>query len=191
VALTDATLLLVRHGQSQWNVARRIQGQTADIELSELGHQQAARVAEQLLGSGATRVLSSDLTRARQTAAPIAAALGVSVQLEPGLREQSMGTLEGTYSADVWKSHPEVDWTDADHRFHGAESRREVFDRMAATLTRVAGPQPTVLVSHGDAIRLALGWLAGRPAGGVPWHDIPNCSITRVTIRSGQLVFLG
>jgi probable phosphoglycerate mutase len=190
IAFVDTTLYLVRHGQSQWNVQRRIQGQSAGIDLTELGHRQAAETAARLRDSGATRVISSDLTRAVQTAGPIAAALGVDVQLAPGLREHSMGMLEGSYSEEVWKSHPEVVWTDADHRFEGGETRREVYERVAATLIQVlefASPQPTVLVSHGDAIRQALAWLSGEPADALAWRDVANGSITTVTIRSGRL----
>jgi probable phosphoglycerate mutase len=188
--LPAATLHLIRHGQTEWNVQRRVQGQVADIELTELGHRQAAAAAVLLAGSGARRVLSSDLTRAVQTAEPIAAALHVAVELEPGLREQRMGELEGRLSADVWRTHSNVDWRDPDHRFVRAESRREVYERMAATISSVAGLEPVVLVSHGDAIRLALAWLSSRPPRDVPWYDIPNCSITTVIVRDGELIDL-
>jgi len=183
MGLSPTTLYLVRHGQSQWNIERRIQGQTPDIELTDLGREQAAAVAADLRATGARHVISSDLVRARQTAEPIATALGVPLEVDPDLREQAMGEVEGRYSAEVLAAHPDLDWTDATHRFPGGESRGEVFDRMARALTRAAArPGPVVVVSHGDAIRLALSWAAGRHVADVAWQDVPNCSIWTVQI---------
>jgi broad specificity phosphatase PhoE len=97
-----AGIHLVRHGQSTWNAVRRIQGQTAHVPLTALGHQQARQVATRLAGCGARAVFSSDLRRAVQTAVPVAERLGLLVTLEPDLRERSLGDLEGQQSGRVW-----------------------------------------------------------------------------------------
>jgi probable phosphoglycerate mutase len=185
--LTEATIHLVRHGQSQWNVEHRIQGQRPHIELTELGRAQAERAAQTLSDSGARRVLSSDLVRAVQTAAPIAAALGVEVELVPALRERGMGAVEGLISGEVWAAHPDMDWRDPDQRFPGGESKREVYERFASTLAGLQDGSPVVVVSHGDAIRLALAWLSGQPVAEVGWFDVPNCSVITAKVRAGQV----
>ena len=85
------TLLLVRHGQSEWNAAGLLQGQTPHVPLTELGHRQAAQAAAELAaltasGAGPGALLSSDLRRAVQTAEHCAAATGLSVRTTPALR---------------------------------------------------------------------------------------------------------
>ncbi|MEQ4531375.1 MAG: histidine phosphatase family protein, partial [Mixta sp.] len=84
---------LVRHGETVWNAARRIQGQS-DSALTEKGEQQARQVGERARTLGITHVISSDLGRTRRTAEIIADACGCSVKLDPRLRELNMGVLE-------------------------------------------------------------------------------------------------
>lgn len=86
---------LVRHGETQWNAERRIQGQS-DSPLTEKGVQQAWQVAERARTLGITHVITSDLGRTQQTARIIADACGCDVMLEPRLRELDMGVLEKT-----------------------------------------------------------------------------------------------
>jgi probable phosphoglycerate mutase len=178
------TLHLVRHGQSEWNLTRRLQGQTAAVPLTPLGMDQARAAARTLAGRDVAAVHSSDLLRARQTAEVIAGELGLSVQLDPGLREQGYGTLEGMATADVLAAAP-YDFTDPDARAPSGESLRDVHRRigrcMAGYLQRYEGRE-CVLVSHGDAIRIGLAWLDGLDAGEVPWRETPNGSVT--TVRS-------
>src|SRR4051794_23005095 len=94
------TLLLVRHGQSEWNAAGLMQGQTPHVPLTSLGHRQAAAAADALAalagaGAGPGALLSSDLLRAVQTAEHCAAATGLPVITTAALREQGYGVLEG------------------------------------------------------------------------------------------------
>src|SRR5436309_3671247 len=81
-------LILVRHGETTWNAEQRIQGQL-DAELSPRGREQAAGVARFLAAKPIAAIYSSDLSRARETAAVIAAAVSLPVQLAPGFRESS------------------------------------------------------------------------------------------------------
>jgi len=178
------TLHLVRHGQSEWNVAGRLQGQIADVPLTPLGLEQAAGAARALAGHDIAAVHSSDLLRARRTAEIVAAALDLPVALDAELREQSYGAFEGLPSAEVLAAAP-YDFTDPDGRAPGGESLRDVHGRVGRRLVsyaqRYAGRE-CVLVSHGDAIRVALACLDGLGPGEVPWREIPNGSVTTVRL---------
>jgi broad specificity phosphatase PhoE len=179
------TLHLVRHGQSEWNLSRRLQGQVAHVPLTPLGLEQARTAARALAGRNIAAVHSSDLLRARQTADVIGTELGLSVHLDDGLREQAYGTLEGLPSADVLADAP-YDFADPEACAPGGESIRDVHDRvgrcLARYLRRYAGRE-CVLVSHGDAIRIGLAWLAGREPADVPWHETANGSVTTVPVE--------
>ncbi len=175
---------LVRHGQTQWNLDGRIQGQTGDIPLTTLGQRQAEAAARTLADRPIAAVWSSDLVRAVQTAQPIAAAVGVPVQLDHGLREQAYGVLEGRSTADALTDST-YDLTDPDVRAPGGETMREVYHRIGDTLTmrlRENLGQELVVVTHADAIRIALTWLAGAEIEDVRWRDLPHGSITTVRI---------
>jgi probable phosphoglycerate mutase len=179
-----STLYLVRHGQSEWNLTGRLQGQTPDVALTALGHQQAREAAAAVAGSHAAAVYSSDLLRARQTAEPIAAALGCSVQLDPALREQNFGLLQGMSSAEAL-ANPGYDLLDPDAHAPGGESTRALYDRAAACLMGYARRHPEqacVLVTHGDLIRAALSWSAGLPVEQMAWADVLNGSTTAVRV---------
>ena len=98
--------ILVRHGETTWNAEQRIQGQL-DAELSPLGREQARRVARHLSPEPFAAIYSSDLSRARETAAVVAAQIGVAVQLERGFREASFGEWEGLTVAEIRARFPE------------------------------------------------------------------------------------
>jgi probable phosphoglycerate mutase len=180
------TLHLVRHGQSEWNVARRLQGQTASVPLTPLGHRQARDAAVALAGRDIAAVHSSDLLRARQTAEAISTGLGLPVHLDAALREQSYGTLEGLPSAQVLAAAP-YDFTDPDARAPSGESIRDVHTRIGRCLDgyldRYAGRE-CVLVSHGDVLRIGLAWLDGHGADDVPWRETPTGSVTTVRLSA-------
>lgn len=174
------TLHLVRHGESEWNAARRLQGQTAHVPLTPRGHRQARAAARALRGTPASAVHTSDLVRARQTAEHIAVVLGVPVRPHPGLRERGYGRLEGMDAlAGV------VDWTDVDLHPGGGESLRELRRRAAAALADCLahnGDGAVVIVSHGDTIRAALEWL-GEPNPAIPGN---GAVISRPFVQLGQ-----
>jgi len=94
-------IYLVRHGQSEWNLLRLTQGQTAHPRLTELGRQQAATAADRIasdlaaVGLSVGRIITSDLTRAIETAQILTARLGGTVSQDVRLREQNVGALEG------------------------------------------------------------------------------------------------
>lgn len=186
----EITLHLVRHGQSEWNAQGRLQGQIGYVPLTDLGRRQARQAAEALAGCGATMVVSSDSLRAVQTAEPIAAKLGAALRTTPALREQRLGALEGHLSKDVWASYDCDDRSIADWRPPGGESTREVYRRLAGFLSQLVGrlPAPSVvLVTHGDTLRIARGYLEGASPDAIPWSVAANGSITSVTIASTWL----
>jgi probable phosphoglycerate mutase len=126
------------------SVDKRFSG-IGDPELSELGRAQAAAAAARLAGSGATAVVSSPLSRARETAGLVADALGVDLAVEPGLRETDFGDWEGYTFAEVKQKWPrELDAWLADTGV--APPFGESFD---ATATRVRQARDRVLASHG------------------------------------------
>src|SRR5213078_2372373 len=93
------TLLLVRHGETDWNAAGRLQGHT-DRPLSDYGREQARRLADELSSEGVDAIYTSDLARARETAEIVAERLHLPVVLDPDLREKNWGTWEGLTSVE-------------------------------------------------------------------------------------------
>jgi probable phosphoglycerate mutase len=183
---------LVRHGQSEWNVLRLTQGQTHHPRLTELGREQATRAAELLAeepGVGRLRIVSSDLARAAETADIIARRLGSPITHDERLREQHLGTLEGRGYDDTWAAAEAHDWSDPSLPIAGGESLLDVHARMSAALSEhAAGDRPVVLVSHGDAIRVAVAHVAGHAPHEAPWVDVPNGAVARVD--GGELTWL-
>jgi probable phosphoglycerate mutase len=169
---------LVRHGQSEWNLCRRVQGQ-ADPPLTALGLEQAATAAAQLRDRPLTAVLSSDLIRARQTAEPIAAAHRLPVRIDPRLREQRLGVLEGLPLAEALERSVDFDWTNVDAAVPGGESLRQVYERLAAVLDPLPGRDygEVAVVSHGDTIRVARCLLAGQPVEAVAYDVVGNGAV--------------
>ncbi|GAA4900697.1 hypothetical protein GCM10025789_19040 [Tessaracoccus lubricantis] len=174
---------LVRHGQSTWNLQRRLQGQTVDVPLTDLGHAQAHAAAAGLVGRRITAIWSSDQVRALQTAGAISDVLGVPVQACAALREQALGRLEGL-SYDDLTEEPVPDGAHlSEVRWGGGESVRDVHGRLSGF---VAGLAPTdgevVLVSHGDTLRILLAVLAGRGHRDVEWLEFGNGEVRTVEV---------
>jgi broad specificity phosphatase PhoE len=164
-------LVLLRHGRTDWNALRRIQGQS-NSQLDSLGRRQAAAVAPVLAELSPSVLWSSDSDRTRDTAAYVARAAGLTPVLDPRLREYSFGELEGLYLKEFEAADPEgyrsfmaLDW---DH-VAGAEKHADVAARMTDALHELVAQVPpdgvALAVSHGAAIRTAVGALLDWPAG--------------------------
>ena len=181
------TLLLVRHGQSEWNAAGRMQGQTPGIPLTELGHQQAAAAAAELAaltraGAGPGALVSSDLLRAVQTAEHCAAATGLPLTTTAELREQGYGVLEGRPSRELWDV---VDWTDVHWSAEGGESLAQLHTRVSAYLSELRADPPAevvALVTHGDTIRAVQAVVAGLGPDAMPAVTPHNGTVTRLVL---------
>ncbi|MCS5450865.1 2,3-diphosphoglycerate-dependent phosphoglycerate mutase GpmB [Enterobacter huaxiensis] len=188
---------LVRHGETQWNAERRIQGQS-DSPLTEKGVQQAWQVAERARTLGITHVISSDLGRTQQTARIIADACGCDVILEPRIRELDMGVLEKrhidtlTETEEGWR-RTLVNGTE-DGRIPEGESMQELSVRMHAALAEClklpAGSRP-LLVSHGIALGCLVSTILGLPAYAERRLRLRNCSISRIDYQESQWLASG
>ena len=135
----DATrLMVVRHGETAWNVDTRIQGHL-DIPLNDTGLWQAAQVAQALVGEPIAAIYSSDLQRAHATAQAVARTTGAPLKTEPGLRERSFGEFQGKTFQDIEAAYPEAaqKWRKRDPSFvlgSTGESLLTLRDRIASSL---------------------------------------------------------
>jgi len=185
-------ILLARHGETEWNAIRRVQGWT-DIPLSEKGLAQAEALAERLSRVPLAAVYSSDLARAAQTAAPTAARLGLTVQTVPELREKGFGEWEGLTQADLERDYPEL-W----HRYHvlrdldalvpGGETWPQVQERLSAALGRILAAHPgpdeaVLLVGHGGSGRMVILEALQAPLPTLLRLHLDNASLSRLDFR--------
>jgi len=155
--------LLARHGQTAWNAQGRLQGHT-DIELDDTGRAQAKELARSLDGAGVARVWSSDLARARETAAIVAAELGLAApQVDAELRERKFGVFEGLTRDEIAVQHPEAWRAWVAHTQHppGGEPKDDATVRMQRALLRIVADGTTLVVTHGGVMRLWLMDLLG------------------------------
>lgn len=202
---------LVRHGESVSNLEGRVQGQ-ADVELSDLGRAQARQVAAWSRALSVSpdvapvtigEVWSSPLRRARETAAEIAAALGLPVQVEEGLCELHAGIFQGHLWADLEAEFPAevARWRSGDVHYviPGGESRAQLAARGRAALEMLAARDTPgmIVVAHGGVLTAALGSMLGREhpllaaAAERPFTKLPalaNCSVTLLEWPGPRLV---
>jgi glucosyl-3-phosphoglycerate phosphatase len=153
----NSRVLLLRHGRTGWNAERRFQGQ-ADPPLDEVGRVQAYEVAAMIASLRPGTILSSDLQRAMQTAAPLAELVGLPVLAQPGLRERSLGHWEGFTRDEVEQQYPDefADWiAGRDISRRGGESREQVAERACAVIAGLPDVDVAVLVTH-SATAMAL-----------------------------------
>ncbi len=163
-------IVLWRHGRTAWNAERRFQGQT-DIALDQVGVAQAQQAARVLAELSPTRIVSSDLVRARATAQELADLTDLRVRTDVGLRETHAGEWEGLTRAQIDERFPGQMsmWSaDPDIRPGGGENRREVAQRVLDAVDRALvglAPDGTLVVTtHGGAARAGIGALLGLPA---------------------------
>ncbi|MBN3930586.1 histidine phosphatase family protein [Streptomyces verrucosisporus] len=182
VAGRGRRIVLWRHGQTAWNLERRFQG-TTDIELTEEGLEQARRSARLLAALKPDSIIASDLKRAVDTAAELAAVTGLEVTRYEGLRETYAGVWQGLTHEEIVERHGEeyAAWKRGEPvRRGGGELETEVADRAAPVVERNADKLPDggvlVVVSHGGTIRTTIGRLLGLEPGS--WESLgglTNC----------------
>jgi probable phosphoglycerate mutase len=198
--MTD--LLLIRHGETDWNKELRFQGQV-DVPLNSIGLAQAQRLQARVEQSMAewrhqdrlpVRVISSDLLRAQQTAQPVAQALGCEFMLETGLREQCFGCFEGLRVPEIKVQHPQAwqRWLDFDAHYAvtGAESTQVFHDRVVLTLQRLAqqhAGEHLVLVTHGGVLDMVWRHAQALSLHGPRVCDIPNAGWNQVLWRQSAV----
>lgn len=149
------TVILVRHGETEWNKSRRIQGCNSNIPLNETGKQQVATLALRLKSEPIQAIYSSPLRRSLDTAQAIARYHQLEVRLEPDLREFNLGELEGTKIEHLGKSYREILIANSQGellpRVPGGESLREVQQRAWSAIQRLVSQHSEgviVVVSH-------------------------------------------
>ena len=138
------TLLLVRHGETDWNADGRLQGQT-DRPLSDFGRRQARQLAEELDGEEFEAIYSSDLARARETAEIVGERLGLAVALDPDLREKDWGTWEGLTAVERDRVEFVGESTEA-HQERILHALRQISERHP-------GDGGVLVVTHGGSMR--------------------------------------
>jgi len=181
-------ILLLRHGINDYVKAHRLAGRTPGVHLNEEGNAQAAALAERLASLAIAAVYSSPLERARETAAPAAARLGLTVQLLDGVKETDCGEwtgqpLDDLSQSDLWR---QVQSCPSVFRFPGGESFVEIQARMVAALdfVRLAHPGQTVAVfSHADPIKLAVAFYLGTPLDLFQRIEVAPASITELVFE--------
>ncbi len=178
-----ARLHLVRHGQTDWNIEGRFQGQ-ADPPLNAVGRAQAEALAGGLAGGPYQALFTSDLARAHQTAAALAARVGLVARPDPRLREVHHGAWDGLLLAEIQARYP-ADWLARERapetaRPPGGETVGEVAARVAAALDDIARQhcgEDVLVVSHGLALATVLcrvhGHALGRAYDLIPPHTAP------------------
>jgi broad specificity phosphatase PhoE len=179
-----ARLYIFRHGETDWNLARRIQGHT-DIALNERGRDQARDLANRLERYPIQAILSSDLARARETAEIVARRSDVPVFVDERLREASLGDAEGLtvdeaiarFGAEAWQTWCSADSSDWGFSFPNGEAKRSTLGRAQAVLEDFLRRHPFEHVgvsTHGGVIRTLI-------LSCVPWGDTPvgiqNCGL--------------
>lgn len=186
-------LTLVRHGQTDWNLARRIQGST-DIPLNETGRNDARTAAAHLAGTTHHAIYTSPLLRARETAEIISAELGLGAPvLVPDIREREFGEGEGMLVSEYMATYG--DWQSP---VPGAETLDDVAERSLRALDAIARDsrrrstpvaESVVVVAHGGVIRALIDHVSG---GTLPrvGDQIVNGSAHRFEASPGMLRLL-
>ncbi len=186
-------LIVIRHGETAWNRERRLQGQL-DIPLNDTGLAQARALAEALAGEPIDAVYSSDLSRAMQTAGPLAGTLGLAVRAEPRLRERCYGALEGMTYAEVAEQLPEdfARWQARvpDYAPDNGESLSEFHERVveiALSLSRRHPGERIALVAHGGVLDCLYREATGMTLEAPREHELLNASVNRLRSDSTRL----
>jgi phosphoserine phosphatase len=189
---TVTTLLLVRHGETDWNREGRWQG-LSDTHLNDQGREQARSLA--LQADGVDVIYSSDLARARETAEIVAEDLGLEVRLDERLRERGFGEWEGLNSDEIEERFAEAhgrwkagEGPGAENAEPFAEFAGRIHDFVDEVLERHPG-ETVLVVSHGGSIRVIHALAADldyvRDHRLIP--GVANCTVARYAARDGKL----
>ncbi|KAB2352585.1 histidine phosphatase family protein [Actinomadura rudentiformis] len=191
-------LVLVRHGETTWHAENRYAGVT-DVPLTPRGFDQARQLADWARTAEIAAIWSSDLTRARLTAAPCAEAAGLPLQIDQRLRELNFGRAEGLTRAEMSQRFPE-----ALQAFHadpvndhlpGGEDPAAAAARFTACLNDIVSRHPddrVLVIAHTTAIRLALCTLLGLPLPDYRrlFPSVRNCALNEVRVEDGEVALL-
>ena len=188
------TILLARHGETDWNSERRWQGH-ANQPLNKAGRAQAQELAASLAETGIDAVYSSDLLRAHETARIVADRLGLPVEVDAGLREVDVGDWAGRVHSEIEGIDPEgfQRWQAGGKGWNGGESYEQMGERVVASVLRIAARHPgdtLLIVTHGGSIRACRATAAGLAYAASRVFAIgsmANCEVAELHIADGRL----
>ncbi len=185
-------ICLVRHGETEWNAERRIQGQI-DIGLNDTGRRQAVAAGRWLKGAGVVALYSSDLKRAWTTALAIGAEIGLAPVPVPEMRERRYGVFEGLTYDEARARYPDgygaFEGRNADYAFENGESLKAMFARVTDKLQQIAAAHPgrnVVVVLHGGVLDVINRFVRGNPLEMPRDFLIPNAGINWISVVDGQ-----
>jgi broad specificity phosphatase PhoE len=192
------TLILARHGETDWNRENRFQGH-ADPPLNELGRRQSAELAELLADEGISRVYTSPLKRAAETAQIVASKLGLDVEPVEALREIDVGAWSGLTRDEVAERFPEQysRWLErAPHGFEDGETYAELAARVVPAVRALAEDQPgatLLVVTHGGPSRVLQAHAAEVDYAEARRREtvLANCAVCRFVVENGDFRRLG
>ena len=195
---TGTRLLVVRHGETDWNAQRRVQGHT-DIALNDTGTRQASLLARALADSPIHHVYSSDLQRARQTAQTLAGPHDALHHVIAGLRERCFGSIEGQVFADFEQRHPEAafHWRTRTPHWEppgDGESLLALRDRVERVVSEIAARHPgqqVAIVSHGGVLDVLYRAATRQELQAARTWMLPHCAINRLLWTPSGLALVG
>lgn len=187
-----SSLVLVRHGETTWNRAGRVQG-FQDSPLSELGIAQAEAVAEALAMEDIAAIWSSDLGRTRDTAAALARRTGIAVRTDARLRERCYGELEGWTYGEIKDKFPEqfarLDSRDPHFVPNGGESAATFRDRVVGVMEAIAAQhagERVAVITHGGVVGIMYRHVRGMTLDQRRDYPLLNASINRFRMVDGR-----
>jgi len=195
---TSTLLLCIRHGETDWNAARRIQGHT-DIELNARGLAQAEALAQALAGQTLHAVYSSDLRRAHRTAEPLARERGLALRFDPALRERAFGSFEGRSFTELETLHAQdcERWRKRDPDWGapgGGEALLAFQQRIHGALLAIARGhrgQTVAVVTHGGALDCLYRIATGQELHAPRTWELRNAAINRLLVSEDHVGLVG
>ena len=183
----NTRLCIVRHGETAWNAEHRVQGQL-DVPLNVIGQAQALAASKVLSQEKFDAIYSSDLSRARQTAAPT-----MDVAIDAALRERHYGIFERLTYAEVKIRYPEdyarFEAHDPDYAFRTGESLKDFSARSIAVISKIANAhegQNILVFTHGGVLDKLYRFVTGLPLSAERNFGIPNAGLNRIELVAGK-----
>lgn len=188
MSTTPTELILIRHGETDWNRELRFQGHI-DVPLNDTGHEQARRLGLRMALEAVDVLYCSDLLRTQQTAAPAAQQLGLTPITQAALREQNFGIVEGLRADEIQERHPRAweEWLEfhEDKGMPEGESARAFHTRILDALGRIVRAETgrrVMVVTHGGALDMVWRTVHSLGLHGPRRSDIPNAGFNRIRI---------
>lgn len=195
------TLLLIRHGETEWNTENRVQGHT-NSPLSSRGLRQAQALSLRLQKYSISAIYSSDLERAVTTIQPYADMAGLKIHKTPALREKNFGEWEGLIPAEISERYPELwrryhEQNDIHVQIPGGETWAEVCERTVGFMQKVISQhdqnETIILVGHGGALRPMILHALSAPIETILHFSTGNTGITTLKYNDpnhGRIIHL-